>query len=211
MPTNTGIVLRQNNNVADALYQVPLFYPSYTREAATIAADNMMVAVVKGGRQYLEVNKEGKQKFILTNVHWTYNSNSGWGPKITETDAAGFYRLHVWGDEEKDFLPDNCAYLGVPEGELPIAVWNTAAGTSREGTLGIREETDTGLTPVSSPRGEGDLEGAPFNDQRSSTSEAANPSAMFNLSWYTLDGMRLSKRPVKPGLYIHHGHKVVVP
>ena len=29
--------------------------------------------------------------------------------------------------------------------------------------------------------------------------------------WYTLDGMRLKGRPQQSGVYIHSGHKVVVP
>ncbi len=29
-------------------------------------------------------------------------------------------------------------------------------------------------------------------------------------AWYTLDGVRLATKPAKPGLYIHHGRKVVV-
>jgi len=191
VPAQTGIVLRQDNNVARTLYQVPLFYPSYTREAASIPADNMMVPVVTGGRQYLEVNEQGLQKFILTNVHWTYTRGSGWGDKITETDAAGFYRLHVWGDDVKDMLPDNCAYLGVPEGELPLAVWDPKAQAAplRRNTIGIREENDdlTSMTLIETSN-QDDLEGA----------------------WYDLNGRLLPTPPHQPGIYIHQGKKIVV-
>lgn len=189
VPASTGIVLRQDNNVASETYQVPLFYPSYTREAATVADDNMMVPVIDGGRQYLEVNN-GKQKFILTNVHWTYTRSSGWGPKITETDAAGFYRLHVWGNEEKDMLPDNCAYLGVPEGELPIAVWdNSSSGApSRKNTIGIRDGSES--TSISE-------KGIVKSEQ---------PDAA---PWYDLSGRLLPAAPHQPGIYIHQGKKIL--
>ena len=196
VPANTGIVLRQDNDVDADNYQVPLFYPSYTREAATIPADNMMVAVVNGGQQYWEVNS-GKQKFILTNVHWTYTSDSGWGSKITETDAAGFYRLHIWNDPVKDLLPDNCAYLGVPEDELPVALWNnTSPGApSRKNTIAIRDNTTTtGLDNVLS-------DDIPVDDE----SEARRPDI-----WHTLGGMLLVGKPRQPGVYLLNGQKTVV-
>jgi hypothetical protein len=188
---NTGLVMRQDNTNGNETYEVPLFYPSYTREAADVAGDNMMVPVVTGGRQWMEVNAEGKQKFILTNVHWRYTTGSGWGPRVEDTDAAGFYRLHVWGDATRDMLPDNCAYLGVPEGELPIAAWNAAAGTRREGTLGIRELDDE-TTEISSPQG-----GQEEVSQKGLERE-----------WYSLDGRRVTTP--KRGLYISRGRVVSV-
>ena len=200
----TGIVLRQDNNVVGGVYEVPLFYPSYTRRAATVASDNMMVPVVTGGRQWLEVNADGKQKFILTNVHWRYSIGGGWGVEVTDTDAAGFYRLHVWGDASKDVLPDNCAYLGVPEGELPVSVWNAAAGTSREGTLGIRDvgdgPTSVGVAAVGGGDGGAAVGGAVV---RGTWYEVRGP-------WYSLDGTRLSSAPTKAGIYVCGGKRVVV-
>ena len=192
VPETTGIVMRLDNigglDDANSGKYVPLFYPSYTRAAATIANDNMMVPVVTGGRQWLEVNANGQQKFILTNVHWRYTSGSGWSNKITETDAAGFYRLHVWGDEDLDRLADNTAYLGVPEGELPIAVWNAASGARRY-SLGIRElgddATDIGGTPLVEP-------------------ESTNGDI------YNCEGMKLNGKPKKAGVYIMNRKKVIV-
>ena len=29
-------------------------------------------------------------------------------------------------------------------------------------------------------------------------------------SWFTISGQKLSKRPTKPGIYIHNGKKVVI-
>ena len=191
VPDNTGIVMRQDNNVGSNLYEVPLFYPSYTREAADIADDNMLVPVVTGGRQWYEVNSEGKQKFILTNVHWRYSVSDGWGPQVTDADAAGFYRLHIWGNDTKDWLPDNCAYLGVPQGELPVAVWNSAAGTRRAGTLGIRDTGDV-PTNISDVKLYNDLKDA--KDQKE--------------HWFSPDGRRVV--PLKKGLYITRGKKIIV-
>ena len=88
-------------------------------------------------------------------------------------------------------LPDNCAYLGVPEGELPIAAWNAAAGTRREGTLGIRELDDE-TTEISSPQG-----GQEEVSQKGLERE-----------WYSLDGRRVTTP--KRGLYISRGRVVSV-
>ena len=192
VPAQTGIVLRQDNSVANDVYQVSLFYPSYTREASTIPADNMMVPVVEGGKQWYEVNEQGLQKFILTNVHWTYtSSNNSWGPKITETDAAGFYRLHVWGDDDKDKLPDNCAYLGVPKDELPLAAWDPAAQAAplRRNTIGIREESES----------------ASISEQGFVKSETS-----ISTPWYDLNGRLLPTPPHQSGIYIHQGKKIIV-
>jgi len=198
VPAATGIVMKLDNNSgltnANDGKNVPLFYPSYTRDATIIANDNMMIPVIVGGRQWFEVNTEGKQKFILTNVHWCYSSTDGWGTQIIETDAAGFYRLHIWGDETRDRLPDNCAYLGVSEDELPIAVWNTTAGSRREGTLGIRELDDetTRITHIMPPNDNGDIK-----------SNCSSP-------YYTLDGRKHPHTPDKAGLYISRGQKVII-
>ena len=32
----------------------------------------------------------------------------------------------------------------------------------------------------------------------------------YKSSWYTISGQKLSKRPTKPGVYIHNGKKVVI-
>ena len=192
VPAETGIIMRQDNNVPDAdTYEVPLFYPSYTREAADIAADNMLVPVVTGGRQWLEVSADGKQKFILTNVHWLYSTDSGWGQPVTDTDAAGFYRLHIWGDATRDQLPDHCAYLGVPQAQLPVAAWNAAAGSRLVGTIGIRDINDK-TTAITRP-----------------SSDSPHQSSV-PITLHTLNGTRLSAPPTKAGVYISHGRKVIV-
>ena len=192
VPAETGVVMRQTDGVPSAeTYDVPLFYPSYTREAADIAADNMLVPVVTGGRQWLEVSTDGKQKFILTNVHWRYSTDSGWGPQVTDTDAAGFYRLHIWGDDTKDWLPDNCAYLGVPQAQLPVAAWNAAAGSRLVGTIGIRDINDK-TTAITRP-----------------SSDSPHQSSV-PITLHTLNGTRLSAPPTKAGVYISHGRKVIV-
>ena len=181
--------MRQTDGVPSAeTYDVPLFYPSYTREAADIAADNMLVPVVTGGRQWLEVSTDGKQKFVLTNVHWRYSTDSGWGPQVTDADAAGFYRLHIWGDATRDQLPDNCAYLGVPQAQLPVAAWNAAAGSRLVGTIGIRTAGDatTALPAVSTPQ--------------PTASEAPR-------QLYTPSGVRVASP--RKGLYISRGRVVL--
>ena len=149
-------------------------------------------------RHYME-ESGGYTKFILTNVHWKYTvytenstENREW-TKLTDADAAGFYRLHIWGDD-RDYMPANSAYLLVPTAQLPVALWNTfPASSSRRNSLGIREIDFTDPTaipevPAVSPAG-------------SETSEAP---ALY----HSLDGRRVNTP--KKGLYIKNGRKVVI-
>ena len=97
----------------------------------------------------------------------------------------------------KDLLPDNCAYLGVPEDELPVALWNnTSPGApSRKNTIAIRDNTTTtGLDNVLS-------DDIPVDDE----SEARRPDI-----WHTLGGMLLVGKPRQPGVYLLNGQKTVV-
>jgi hypothetical protein len=203
---NTGVVLKldavDNLSKANAEKMVPLFYPSYTRGASTTLVDfptnNMMFPNLKATRHYLE-ESDGYTKFILTNVHWTWTYDqqsqtlSSEGPK--QAEAAGFYRLHIYNDETKDTMADNTAYLRVPTSELPIAVWNLPTSSNAapvRNSIGIRTENviSTDITP------------SPIIDYPSSTADVE--------VWYTLNGIRLDRRPTKPGLYICNGKKVMV-
>ena len=203
---NTGVVLKldavDNLSKANAEKMVPLFYPSYTRGASTTLVDfptnNMMFPNLTATRHYLE-ESDGYTKFILTNVHWTWTYDqqsqtlSSEGPK--QAEAAGFYRLHIYNDETKDTMADNTAYLRVPTSELPIAVWNLPTSSNAapvRNSIGIRTENviSTDITP------------SPIIDYPSSTADVE--------VWYTLNGIRLDRRPTKPGLYICNGKKVMV-
>ena len=203
---NTGVVLKldavDNLSKANAEKMVPLFYPSYTRGASTTLVDfptnNMMYPNLTAIRHYLE-ESDGYTKFILTNVHWTWTYDqqsqtlSSEGPK--QAEAAGFYRLHIYNDKTKDTMADNTAYLRVPTSELPIAVWNLPTSSNAapvRNSIGIRTENviSTDITP------------SPIIDYPSSTADVE--------VWYTLNGIRLDRRPTKPGLYICNGKKVMV-
>ena len=201
VPAERGLVLKQESSVpAATTYQVPLFVPavttSETNATTAFGDDNLMKANVN--ETYLGYEDiGGYTKFILTNVHWKYTvytedgvENHEW-TKLTDADAAGFYRLHLWGDA-RDVMPANSAYLNIPSYQLPTALWTALPpSSSRLYTLGIRE-LDNETTDLTAPRddsqGNGDM----------------------SQCWYTLNGTKLSAPPTKAGIYICGGRKVVI-
>ena len=206
--TMTGIVLAEFNVKGSDAYRVPLFVPAITTtHEADISANNMMRPNLVR-RQFTSEEEGDYTRFLLTNVHWTFSkggtlsTEEADGAKIIETDAAGFYRHHLWkasAPEEnaaKNTMTPNTAYLLVPTSRLPIAVWNSTAANARviwPGTIGIRwiDEWDStnGIRPTVTTE----------EDFGSSQNE-----------WYSLDGLKLKGKPVKPGLYILRGRKVIV-
>ncbi len=207
VPQKTGMVLRLDNigELEDANNgkNVPLFYPSYTKAVTSTAVDfpdnNLMYNVDAGidnnNRNYNEVfynpvgNGINYTKFVLTNVHWKYtvtDDNGVWAAQDNAT-AAGFYRLHIWGDD-RDIMAANTAFLCVPTDQLPIALWSSyPSSSSPQYTIGIRETDD--LTGIA----QGELTAPAPTD-----------------GWYTLSGMKLADKPKKAGLYIHNGRKILL-
>lgn len=207
VPQKTGMVLRLDNigELEDANNgkNVPLFYPSYTKAVTSTAVDfpdnNLMYNVDAGidnnNRNYNEVfynpvgNGINYTKFVLTNVHWKYTVTDDNGVWVAQDNAsaAGFYRLHIWGDD-RDIMAANTAFLCVPTDQLPVALWSSyPSSSSPQYTIGIRETDDT----------TGIVQGA---------SAAPAPSD----GWYTLSGMKLADKPKKAGLYIHNGRKILL-
>ena len=118
--------------------------------------------------------------------------------KIVETDAAGFYRHHVWKaltaieNAAKNTMAPNTAYLLVPTAQLPIAVWNSGSSGARlYNSIGIRFGDST------------DIHDVHIGGERQPSNDTA-------IGWYTLDGRKLAGKPTKPGLYICNGQKVVI-
>lgn len=223
VPGRTGIVMKLDNaaGLSDANKgkNVPLFYPSYTRPASSTPVDfptnNLMYQDENGidqdNRNSYEtytVGDVGYTKFILTNVHWTYQMshtlNQDEAAAYKEEDAAGFYRLHIWsttdeGDKAaKNTMPAHSAYLLVPTNDLPLAVWSQQNGAAaRRNTIAIRTVWGEDATAIEDI----EIDGC---DGHSSAIEDCEGV------WYTLSGMRLQSRPTVSGVYIHDGKKVVV-
>ncbi len=204
VPKKTGIVMKLDNvaGLSDANdgKNVPLFYPSYTRPASSTSVefptDNLMYNVDAGidddNRNYYEtigVDNVNYTKFVLTNVHWTYtlNNNTGHWSSSDEADAAGFYRLHIWGDD-KDIMPAHNAFLLIPTENLPVALWNQSSNARRRNTIAIRTAwgEETGIEDIELTPGLATDEGNTAEDG----------------VWYTLSGVKLPKRPTKEGLYV---------
>ena len=204
VPEKTGIVMKLDNvtglsNANDGK-NVPLFYPSYTRPATTTPVDfstnnrmyNVNAGIDDDNKNYFETIDVGGvnyTKFVLTNVHWTYtlNNNTGRWSSSDEADAAGFYRLHIWGDD-KDIMPAHNAFLLIPTENLPVALWNQSSNARRRNTIAIRTAwgEETGIE---------NLELTP--DMATDKETTAEDGV-----WYTLSGVKLPKRPTKEGLYI---------
>lgn len=214
VPMKTGIVMKLDNvaglsNANDGK-NVPLFYPSYTRLASSTSmefpTDNLMYNVDAGidddNRNYYETIGVGGvdyTKFILTNIHWTYDINHALNTDESaaykEADVAGFYRMHIWktlSDGEnaaKNTMPAHNAFLLVPSGELPQAVWSQqSTSAARQNTIAIRTAwgEETGIENI-------ELAPGLATDEENTAEDG---------DWYTLSGVKLPKRPTKEGLYI---------
>ena len=202
VPKGTGIVLAETNVSQNAAYKVPLFVPAITTtHEAVVSTDNMMHPNLVT-KQYNNEEEGASTRFLLTNIHWTFEKGGNLAEeepdakKIVETDAAGFYRQHVWNamsaaeNAAKNTMAPNTAYLLVPTSQLPVAVWNNAGSSSRiMNTIGIRFDEATGIKDWT--MGNGRL-------------------TMDNGQWFTLDGIKLAGKPKKAGLYIYNGWKIMV-
>jgi hypothetical protein len=118
---------------------------------------------------------------------------------VQYADAAGFYRMHIWETTAdmyaKNTMGGNTAYLLVPTANMPVAVWSQQSGApSRQGSIGIRE--DDGVQEMLSL------------DERCNYMET--DSSNGHSVWYTLNGIRLSGKPQKAGIYLRNGRKVMV-
>lgn len=202
-----GIVLREEQSSNATAYNIPLFVPAVTTtHPVAISGQNMMRPNLVRKTYFLETETENGTnytRFLLTNVHWTYVSTHALGTDeqgmVQYADAAGFYRMHIWETTAdmyaKNTMGGNTAYLLVPTANMPVAVWSQQSGTpSRQGSIGIRE-------------GDGVQEMLSL-DERCNYMET--DSSNGHSVWYTLNGIRLSGKPQKAGIYLRNGRKVMV-
>lgn len=243
VPEKSGVLMRQDTGVSGTdPYKVPLFYPAVTTSPSSAAdatafsspSGNMLMAnleerLLQYEREEGTLDDDGDAvddtgaasgtytRFMLTNVHWTFtgsqNQATDEGMAYQAVEAAGFYRLHIFeenqqaedplgstSDAAKNTMAPNTAYLLVPTASLPTALWDVSTGANarQRNTIGILNdwEGETGLN---------DLELQPGMD-----GEQPGTVADGIETWYTLGGARLSGRPTQAGLYICNGRKVVV-
>lgn len=224
VPEKTGVVMRLDNtghlSDANSGKYVPLFYPSYTRPASSTPVDfptnNMMYNVDEGiesnNRNYNETISVGGvnyTKFILTNRYWTFNKDHALGDDESASpntaDAAGFYRMHIWKSgadiETKNTMKANTAWLLVRSDNLPNAVWTLQEGYSAAHGMDL-----LGVYNIVGPGSETAIRELQDNGiTASGDTDKANGE-----TWYTLNGLKLSGKPVTPGLYMHGGRKVII-
>ena len=193
-----GIVLRESNITGgNDTYNVPFFVPAITTtQPAKISTENMMRPNLVR-KTYDAETEDGYTRFLLTNIHWTYNSTHDLSTDeaggVQEADAAGFYRHHIWSTTSdaafKNTMAANTAYMLVPTGQLPVAVWEFQSAPSgvRRNTIAIRFDD---ITDINGTRLDADVQN--------------------KTGWYPLNGVKLNGQPTKAGLYICSGRKVVV-
>ncbi len=205
IPKDKGVILAEFNVTGTDSYKVPLFVPAITTTHDAVISDNNMMRPNLVRRQFNSEEEGTDTRFLLTNVHWTFTKGGNLeaeeaeSAKITETDAAGFYRQHLWTEQSntdnaaKNTMVPNTAYMLVPTSQLPVAVWkNSGSSAPVMNTIGIRFDDTTGIKDIDVPNDDGQV-----NDCGSDC-------------WYTLNGLKLTKKPEVPGLYIHGGRKVIV-
>lgn len=204
----TGVVLAERNCTETSPYKIPLFVPAITTtHPAYVSDQNMMRPSIERKRYDSETETENATeytRFLLTNVHWTYDSshtlNADEAAGAKYADAAGFYRHHVWETtadrDAKNIMAANQAYLLVPTANLPTAVWElqstSSSAPSIRNSIAIRF---------------GDL---PDNDDTTGIVQGASTAPAPTDGWYTLSGMKLADKPKKAGLYIHNGRKILL-
>jgi len=204
----TGVVLAERNCTETSPYKIPLFVPAITTtHPAYVSDQNMMRPSIERKRYDSETETENATeytRFLLTNVHWTYDSshtlNADEAAGAKYADAAGFYRHHVWETtadrDAKNIMAANQAYLLVPTANLPTAVWElqptSSSAPSIRNSIAIRF---------------GDL---PDNDDMTGIVQGASTAPAHTDGWYTLSGMKLADKPKKAGLYIHNGRKILL-
>lgn len=137
------------------------------------------------------------EKFILTNVYYTYYKDDGHVTGQHTANTVGFYRLKVTGSgATEDILGGNKAYLLVPKANLPLALWNGGDG---EGVAGRARE---GIIYI-------DLEDLEKNDATVIDNAIIESSKEDNV-YYSISGARIYGKPTTKGFYIHSGKKVSV-
>lgn len=77
-------------------------------------------------------------------------------------------------------------------------------GDAIEGTIQAVDDQWWGLKDISKPFT------LTMTDNPDSIGTLAAGNQSTKSSWYTISGQKLSKRPTKPGIYIHNGKKVVI-
>ena len=202
-----GIVLAEFNVAESDIYRAPLFVPAITTTHEALISNKNMMHPNLVRKQFASEEENAFTRFLLTNVHWTFTKGGNLAieeadeAKIIETDAAGFYRQHLWTgsttaeNASMNTIVSNTAYLLVPTELLPIAVWNSGgkSGVRRQNTIGIRFDDYTSIRDIQ-------INGEDL--------QAKDGTVAFG--WYTLDGRKLSGKPTHAGVYIHNQKKVVV-
>ena len=118
----------------------------------------------------------------------------------------GTYKSTTFTDEDKSILflgAENTLYY--PEAGATIGAQRAYFKIGNGAALARQ------LTAFNFGFGDGSEETGIVSLSKESGIQGNNPKFLNSLDYYTLDGVRLDRKPTRKGLYIHGGKKVVVP
>ena len=166
-------------------------------EASSIHANTPYVISMPNNEQYLaDYRLNGTVTFSAENatvrksdeVQTAASTSFTFVPNFARQEAsASFYALNV----NNSFVTNSSSTAGSmfvrnSRSVLPFEAYMTVQSANARGFIPVFEDVPTGISEI------------PFSSEGSD-----------NDTWYTLDGQRLSGRPVKKGVYIRNGKAVV--
>lgn len=208
IPANTGIVMKQTDDVPDDVpeatnYEVPLFTPAVTTQPDNEFENNLMRPnVVERTFSSETENLDGTAGedytiFILTNRYVTWRKGDGEvssDDAFRKTSAPAFYRMHIY-DETFDgksaatlnTLGANKAYLLLKSNQINGPLWQNAAARQYAGIEGVSDWDEETIN------------------------ETVNRVGEHTHTFYNLNGQAVGNTlPTAPGIYISNGKKLVV-
>lgn len=216
VPDNTGIVLyKSGHNEENGGFNVPLFYPACNltvKESEQNLYDVNMMApnVARTEHKYETETVDGVEytKFVMSRQYYVYHKSGNTGTDSEEktSEQEAFYRMRVNSgvNGTSNWMEANKAYLRIPTGQLPLALWNNGNG---KGTPGYAKPGVIFMDDIEALfGGEEPFSGiATAIDAIESTETVGN-----NNTFHTLSGMQIQGVPTQKGVYIVNGKKVLV-
>lgn len=190
---SSDYVVTMNEVTGDILANTPyLFVPS----SETIGFNGTVTVCIANRGTYVSAT-QGDWTFCGTYEKIDWRTAEDFGGDLIYGFAANMYGEHVHAGDFVRVEPSNNLYINpyraylryTPPSGAPAMSPVQNNSTSLSGRLTVKLVKHDGAATVI-----GDME---------RTDESVG-------TWYTVDGQRLSGKPTKKGVYINHGHKVII-
>lgn len=197
VPSETGLFLKAETNPGNSYFIANAENVSSYSEPDGISATNYLKANPEVGTKINANTTIGDNQYTNFTLAYRYkvvHAGGGIDSDYTLADDWSFYRIAPSGITVSN---KNLAYLQVP-GDLYIDAYSSR-----------RAGDATGANPASQ-----ELLKIVFDDDNNTGTtdldiSTVTPQTVDNGAWYTLQGVRVSA-PLKGGIYIHNGKKIVV-